>query len=140
MRHASVNEIIQQAFHTAGIDTIREPTGVFVDHRRPDGITVLPQKKGKCLAWDFTCVDPVAPSHRNFIEHIAGAAAVSAEATKFAKYVDLIKSINRSILVLIAIETFGSWGQHGLIEWVGSKMHNQLEKCARQLSCGSAFQ
>ena len=121
MRHSNVNEIIQRAFHTAGIATIREPTGVFVDDRRPDGITLLPQKKGKCLAWDFTCPDTVAPSHRNSTERVAGAAAVSAEATKFAKYVDLNKSYD---LVPIAIETFGSWGQHGweLVEWVGSKI------------------
>ena len=116
-----MNEIIQRAFHTAGIATIREPTGVFVDDRRPDGITLLPQKKGKCLAWDFTCPDTVAPSHRNSTERVAGAAAVSAGATKFAKYVDLNKSYD---LVPIAIETFGSWGQHGweLVEWVGSKI------------------
>ena len=46
---------------------------------------------------------------------------MSAEATKFAKYTDLNKLYN---LVLITIETFGSWGQHGweLVEWVGSKI------------------
>ena len=36
----------------------------------------------------------------------------SINSTKFAKYVDLNKSYD---LVPIAIETFGSWGQH----WVG---------------------
>ena len=83
MRHTNMNEIIQHVFHTTGIATIREPTGVFVDDRRPDGITLLPQKKGKCLAWDFTCPDTVAPSHLNATKRVAGAAAVSAEATKF---------------------------------------------------------
>ena len=49
---------------------------------------------------------------------------MSAEATKFAKYVDLNKSYDLVELVPIAIETFGSWGQHGweLVEWVGSKI------------------
>ena len=61
MRHSNVNEIIQRAFHTAGIATIREPTGVFVDDRSADGITLLPQKKGKCLAWDFTTLRARTP-------------------------------------------------------------------------------
>ena len=63
----------------------------------------------------------MAASHLNSTERVAGGAAVSAEATKFAKYADLNKSYD---LVPIAIETFGSWGQHWweLIAWVGSKI------------------
>ena len=71
MWQTNVNEIIRPAFHTAGIATIRKPTGgVFVDDRGLDRITLLPQKKRKCLAWKFTCPDTVAPSHLNF--HQAG--------------------------------------------------------------------
>ena len=52
----------------------------------------------------------LAQSQLNSTERVAGAAAVSAEAKKFAKYADLNKSYD---LVQIALETFGSWGHHG---------------------------
>ena len=121
-RHANVNELLQRAFVSAGVAAVREPTGLCVsDNRRPDGVTLVPWGHGKCLVWDFTCPDTLAPSHTSTTSTTAGAAANSAEAAKSAKYTDLS---NNYEVAPIAIETLGVWGQAGrrLIQVLGSRI------------------
>jgi hypothetical protein len=63
-RHSCLNDILKRAFSSANIPCILEPTGVLRDDgKRPDGITIIPWKKGKSLVWDVTCTDTLAPSH-----------------------------------------------------------------------------
>ena len=108
-RHADVNSIVHRAFQTAGVCAIREPNGLCVgDGKRPDGVTLAPWRRGKCLAWDFTCPDTLAPSHLKSTRFKAGAAAETAEASKFAKYATLLPTHE---VIPIAIETLGTWGQ-----------------------------
>ena len=121
-RHANVNELLQRAFVSAGVAAVREPTGLCAsDNRRPDGVTLVPWGHGKCLVWDFTCPDTLAPSHTSTTSTTAGAAANSAEAAKSAKYTDLS---NNYEVAPIAIETLGVWGQAGrrLIQALGSRI------------------
>ena len=41
-----------------------EPRGLCrSDGRRPDGISIIPWSRGRCLAWDATCHDTYAPSN-----------------------------------------------------------------------------
>ena len=121
-RHANVNELLQRAFVSAGVAAVREPNGLCAsDNRRPDGVTLVPWGHGKCLVWDFTCPDTLAPSHTSTTSTTAGAAANSAEAAKTAKYSDLS---NNYEVAPIAIETLGVWGQGGkrLIQALGSRI------------------
>jgi len=109
-RHELVNDIIKRAFISADIPALREPIGCNrSDGKRPDGLTLIPWRNGKCLLWDFTCVDSVAPSYINKTSKESGLAAKLAENRKFIKYESLESSY---IFVPVAIETFGPWGVH----------------------------
>ena len=110
-RHASVNDVIHRALHTAGMQAVLEPVGLAPDSSlRPDGVTLLPWSRGKPLVWDYTCPDTLAPSHITQTSAMAGAAAEIAETNKNRKYVQLEP---RYEVVPIAIETLGPMGKKG---------------------------
>ena len=107
-RHSAVNEIIQRALNAAGVPSHLEPVGLSRDDgKRPDGATLIPWKRGRCLVWDFTCVNTIARSHLGLSTNEAGSLSVSAEERKKRKYATL--SDNYSFTP-IAIETLGPWG------------------------------
>ena len=89
-RHSQVNDIICRALTTANIAAHREPTGMFrSDGKRPDGITLVPWRRGKCMVWDATIVDTFAASHILQTAKEGGAAAMKAENSKWRKYNEL---------------------------------------------------
>ena len=62
-RHSAVNDVIHRALCAAGVPSHLEPVGLSRDDgKRPDGATLIPWKQGKCLVWDFTCVNTIARS------------------------------------------------------------------------------
>ena len=74
--------------------------------RGPDGATLVPWSRGRCLLWDATCTDTLA---RSYIDRSAvepGAAAALAETNKSVKYAAL--SVAHEF-VPVAIETLGTW-------------------------------
>ena len=104
------------------MSTIAEPTDLCADHlKRPDGVTNVPWRRGKCLAWDFTCPDTFASSHLATTSVKAGSAAATAEVNKKNKYSDLRQSID---FVPVALETSGVWGPEGraLIRELGRRI------------------
>src|ERR1700743_587208 len=63
-RHNDFNNICSHAFSSAGIPNIVQPTGISRrDGKRPDGLTLIPWKRGKSLIWDVTVKDTLAPSY-----------------------------------------------------------------------------
>ena len=63
-RHSALNDIIKRALSSAGFNAVLEPVGLDRrDGKRPDGMTVFPFSRGKCLIWDYTCVDSISPQH-----------------------------------------------------------------------------
>ncbi|CAK9293021.1 unnamed protein product [Gordionus sp. m RMFG-2023] len=65
-RHTNCNDIILRALKSAGIPSRLEPTSIFrSDGKRPDGMSLIPWSRGQLLVWDFTCIDPNAPSNHN---------------------------------------------------------------------------
>ena len=63
-RHGQLNDIMFRAFQSIGVMTIREPIGLSRSNgKRPDGVTVVPWRRGRNLAWDVTCADTFAASH-----------------------------------------------------------------------------
>ena len=46
---------------------------------RPDGVTMVPWSRGKCLAWDATCVDTFSSSYLSHASVEAGSVADLAE-------------------------------------------------------------
>jgi len=111
-RHNFINELICRAFISTGTLATREPHGLCTsDGKRPDGVTQVPWKRGRCLAWDATCPDTFAMSHVSASSTEAGSAAASAEINKTQKYRDIIAGVD---FVPVAIETSGVWGSEGL--------------------------
>ena len=84
-------------------------------------MTLFPYKEGRCLVWDFTCVDTLANSYLKETSIKSGSAAEKAENAKLAKYDDIRKDY---YMVPIAVETFGAWGPEGakLISSIGEKI------------------
>ena len=82
-RHSACNDLIKRSLCSADFSAIREPLGVSrSDGKRPDGMTMLPWKNGKCLLWDYTCSDTLAPSNLNASAKEAGKAAKEGEVRK----------------------------------------------------------
>ena len=107
-RHAEVNDIICRSLNSAQIPADREPPGISrKDGKRPDGVTRIPWKEGRCLIWDYTCPDTLAPSHLRSSANSPGSAATAAETRKSKKYADLA---TRYFFAPVAIETLGAMG------------------------------
>jgi hypothetical protein len=111
-RHNLVNDILCRAFVSAGTLATREPHNLCTrDAKRPDGVTQVPWKRGRCLAWDATCPNTFAASHLSDNTVVAGSAAAKAESNKVQKYRDIIAGVD---FVPFAIETSGVWGNEAL--------------------------
>ena len=112
MRHSLLNDIIFRALSRAKVASVKEPAGLVPGTSlRPDGATLIPWTKGKCLAWDATCADTMAQSHLTGTRSASGSAAMHASSLKHQKYSNLSPSHS---LIAVAVETFGSWSQEGL--------------------------
>ena len=106
-RHSEINSIIQHAMTSSHIPSVREPVGMFrTDGKRPDGITIQPWRRGKCLVWDATVVDTLATSHLMGTSQEAGAAAKKAANLKMEKYAAIS---NTHHFVPFAVETLGTF-------------------------------
>ena len=104
-RHNHINDIMCRAFASAGMPTVKEPTGLIPGTElRPDGLTLIPWSSGKCLTWDVTVIDTLAPSNLNHTIHVAGSAAEAAAEFKNRKYSALSSSHQ---FVPFALETLG---------------------------------
>jgi hypothetical protein len=117
-----LNDILHRAFVKAGVPSIKEPTGLSPgDEKRPDGCTLIPWAGGRCLAWDVTVPDTLAPSHLLASSLTAGAAAESSDRLKQLKYAHLARS---HLLTVVAIETLGSFNREGalLISSLGRRL------------------
>ena len=100
-----MNDIIHRSLTRAGIPATREPNGLSrTDGKRPDGLTLIPWREGRCLIWDVTVADTTAASYLPLTAALAGSAAESAATRKEAKYIDLSA---RYDFVPVAIESHG---------------------------------
>ena len=88
--HSSPFRPKRRGLSAAGRPSMLEPSGLDRgDGKRPDGITVYPYSRGRCLIWDATCVNTFASS--NLIRAALAAGSV-AEVRKIAKYADASSS------------------------------------------------
>jgi hypothetical protein len=96
----------------AGVHSVKEPTGLTrEDGKRPDGASMIPWARGRCITWDVTIPDTFATSYLPHTSTQAGAAADRAATLKHAKY-QTIKQTH--IFTPVAIETSGVWNDEGL--------------------------
>ena len=67
----------------------------------------MPWSDGRCLVWDVTCPDTLAPSHLDTAVTGPGSVATHAETNKRVKYSSLPAAY---VFAPIGIETFGALG------------------------------
>ena len=104
-RHAQINDLVWRSLSRANIPSTKEPKGLITsDERRPDGLTLVPWNKGKCLAWDATVADTFAPTYLSATSVKAGSGAELLANKKLEKYQDLEQ---RYIFCPVAVETMG---------------------------------
>ena len=71
----------------AEIPVTKEPSGLSRSNgKRPDGLTLVPWRAGKSLAWDATIASTLAGSYVEASSTLAGSASESAASKKCAKY------------------------------------------------------
>jgi len=105
-RHYAINDIITRAFTSAGVPATKEPSGIIKGNaKRPDGITLVPWRGGKAVAWDATITTTLADSYVEASSTLAGSASELAASKKVIKYADLSKDY---ILQPISLESLGT--------------------------------
>ena len=123
-RHAAINDLIHRALTSTKVPSRLEPSGLFrSDGKRPDGATIAPWKKGKCLVWDATCPDTFAPSYLRLSSREAGAVAIQAEERKKQKYSCLSST---HLFTPIAIESSSVFGTEAIsfVRELGLRLKN----------------
>ena len=69
-----VKDVIWRAMLRAKIQSTKEQTGICFKKNRPDGMSLIPWEKDRCLTWDVTIADTFADS---YIKHLAEAASAA---------------------------------------------------------------
>ena len=104
-RHHQINDFVYRSLSRANFPAKREPPRLLKsDCKRPDGITLIPWREGKCLAWDATVGDTFMPTYLSATSVKAGAAADHLASKKRIKYADLRHNF---YFCPIAVETMG---------------------------------
>ena len=63
-RHGLLNDVVWRAMLRAQVPSCKEPAGLSrSDGKRPDGVSLIPWSRGRCVTWDVTSPDTLAPSH-----------------------------------------------------------------------------
>lgn len=90
-RHSMLNQIIHRALRASGTPAVLEPTGLSRnDGKRPDGMSLIPWNRGKCLLWDATVVHRLASCYSSVAGLEGATAAETAERRKRSKYSELL--------------------------------------------------
>ena len=111
-RHSAINDILKRTLATINVPSILEPSGIFRDDgKKPDGLSLIPWSKGKCLLWDATCADTLAPSYLHSTSRSSGSAALGAEKRKYRRYGAVS---NLYLFCPFAVETLGPFGNEAL--------------------------
>ncbi|CAK9292669.1 unnamed protein product, partial [Gordionus sp. m RMFG-2023] len=82
-----------------------EPFGLFrSDGKRPDGISLIPWKRGQFLVWDYSCIDPLAPSNQtvNILDE-------RKETLKISKYSEISQEYIFIPIISTTLTTFGKY-------------------------------
>jgi len=92
-RHHSLNDQVWRAMAKADTPALKEPTGLLrTDGTRPDGVTLLPWKQGKCAMWNVTVSDTFAQPCVHETSQTPGAIAEAAAERKTSKCWSLTQS------------------------------------------------
>ena len=108
-RH-KLNDIVWRTTTRAKIQSIKEPLSLENSGRKPDGASLIPWQRGRCVTWDVTVADTYAKSYIGQTSSCVGAAAERAASRKVEKYNFLRDTY---IFIPLACETTGVWCTEG---------------------------
>ena len=109
-RHNLLNDIVWRTMTRAKIQSIKEPLSLENSGRKPDGASLIPWQRGRCVTWDVTVADTYAKSYIGQTSSCVGAAAERAASRKVEKYNFLRDTY---IFIPLACETTGVWCTEG---------------------------
>ena len=122
------NERSCPAFRTQSRHSVYQRTVRFTsrEDKHLDGLTLLPWQGGRCLAWDATVVDTLAPSYVAISAQVTSSAAQAAAERKVSKYAGLPAS---HLFVPIVIETLGpiNEAEHSFLSEPGRRLSTILD-------------
>jgi len=111
-RHNAINAAISRALQKCHIPNRLEPPHLLLeDGKRPDGVTLIPFRRGRCLVWDVTVCDTLARTYIQQSAREAGSAARKREADKKRKYASFEAEFD---VVPVSFETLGSLAPEGV--------------------------
>ncbi|KAI5632042.1 reverse transcriptase (RNA-dependent DNA polymerase) domain-containing protein [Phthorimaea operculella] len=132
-RHHARNDLIRRALMSVDVPCVLEPPGLSrADGKRPDGLTLIPWKRGRSLLWDATCACTFAATHLPRIMRTAGLAAEFLAKQKTEKYAGLCQSYD---FVPFAVETSGVWC--AAARTFAMEIGQRLKACGRDPRAGS---
>ena len=100
-----MNDLIARALLCADIPCVKEPPRLSrKDGKRPDGLSLIPWRRGKSVVWDVTVGNTMASSYIGLSSQRAGSVAEAASTRKETKYEDISQS---HIFVPLAFESNG---------------------------------
>jgi len=106
--HHFIIDLIWRALSKASFPSIKEPHGLLRSaNKRPDGLTLIPWRDGRCATWDVTVTDTVAPSY------LSAFATSAAEAAAKRNEEGCFEIAWNHHFFPIAFETFGPINQVG---------------------------
>ena len=83
IRHTALNNLEKTSLASIDIPAILEPPGLFqFDGKCIDGVTIVPWKSGRALAWDVMCNNIFAPTYVSLASSGAGKVVNLAETRK----------------------------------------------------------
>ena len=111
-QHNQLNDLLCRAFISSWTLATREPHGLCTSNgKRPDGVTRIPWRRGRCLAWKSTCQDTLTSCHVTAGSNKDGSAAATSETKKCQKYTDFFSGVD---FVPVALESSGVWRKQAL--------------------------
>ncbi|KAI5642071.1 hypothetical protein NE865_05763 [Phthorimaea operculella] len=132
-RHHALNDLIRRALMSVDVPCVLEPPGLSrADGKRPDGLTLIPWKRGRSLLWDATCACTFAATHLPRTMRTAGLAAEFLAKQKTEKYAGLCQSYD---FVPFAVETSGVWC--AAARTFAKEIGQRLKACGRDPRAGS---
>ena len=104
---------MKRALATIEVPSVLEPVGLcHSDGKGPDGMSIVPGKRGKALVWDVTVWNIFAPSYSGHAADDAASVANLAEAAKRRQYSELADAHHFILIGIDSLNVFRELGFH----------------------------
>ncbi|KAJ6638968.1 hypothetical protein Bhyg_11706 [Pseudolycoriella hygida] len=115
--------------HDAEIPSMLEPVDIARDDnsKRVDGVTIVPWSRGRQLAWDATCVDPLCNS---YVRGSARRTGFAADRAAIDKRNDYRSVCNQYHFLAFAVDCLGVWSNEAKV--FGAELGRRMSTCTNE--------